>query len=574
MTSWFDWFPEFVEQELESYRRNSISVEVDENSRARGIFSLIASIEEGEATYRVRVDYPSLFPYFQPMAFLLDETLSRHQAPEGGHLCLLGRGTDQWDSSDHFGDVIAQRFPIILEINRQNDLNEVAKLEEPQGEPFTEYLNGAGVPGSALIYQDSWRLPAEIMMGMATLKCARVDSGKKSAAPIVGFISSISKKADTLAQWDGPSFEQYSSTLHIPWVRLAMAPKAMGQALIDELSDNQKSHVGLNNLKRNQPTTFLVIFPEEAEQFQYRDGIACITLHPRVEVTAKGKTTVHGIYYQRTFRSGAPEMFARMPGVSELPQKTVAIFGLGALGSFVSIELARAGLGSLRLVDFDYVEPATVRRWVLGASAFGQQKAKALSDYIRCEYPWTTTFPTPNLKIGNISDQMTSKGQFEEIVDILDGCDVVIDLTAEFGVNEFLAMLASRMDVPYLRGSATPGAWGGYIAHFNVTPDRACWVCMTHDLYGDTFADDLPPSDPAGTLQPPGCPSITFTGTSVDLQEISMEVVRQTLGIVSTEYPLPPEQMSIVRLRDENGGRMLPAWTNRKIKRRENCKCN
>lgn len=573
MKSWMEWFPERLETELDSYRRNAIEIDVDESSKARGILSLHATVNHDESTHRIRVEYPSLFPYFQPMAFLLDEQLERHQAPESGHLCLLGRGTDQWDSGDSFGDILATRFPIIFQINRENDLVRKAELEEPQGEPYTEYFNGAGVPGSAILYQDSWRISPEISMGIAILECARSGPGKKSAAPLVGLIKTISKKQDVLASWEGPSFNQFPSKLHIPWVRLQDSPQGMGQTLIDQLTEDQKAHVGLNKLSRTNSTSFLVIFTEEAEQFQYRDGIACVTLHPRISTSKKGKVASHQIHYQRTFRAGAEELQARMPGIFELAEKNVVVFGLGAIGSFAGLELARAGIGTLCLVDFDYVEPATVRRWALGASAFGQQKADALEQHISDEYPWTSVTPI-QMKIGDLQPPGNSKNQFDEIVEVIDKHDLVIDLTAEFGVNELLSMISAKMKTPYLRGSATAGAWGGYIAYFTNAPHETCWTCMTHDLYGKEWADDLPPSDPAGTLQPPGCPSITFTGTSVDLQEISMEAVRQALGILTVSFPLPEGQLSILRHRQDDGRRLVPQWKNRAIKPREGCGCN
>lgn len=570
MASWMEWFPERFEDELDAYRRNSIEIKIDESSKARGILGLDAVFSENGKPYRIRIVYPNLFPYFQPMAFLLEERLERHQSPFGGHLCLLGRGTDQWDSSDNFGDILAERFPIILEINREEDVQKKALLEEPQGEPFTEYFNGMGIAGSAIIYQDSWDLPKDIPMGLATLRCARPTGGKKSAEPLTGVIKSIRNKAEVLAEWDGPSFDQFSTDIRIPWVRLDSPPI---DGVLQSLSDEQKSHIGWDRHKRNHAVTFLLIFPEEAEQFTYRDGIACVTLHPRISKVKNKKMTLPQLHFQRTFRAGPSELQARMPGIAELHKKRVTVFGLGALGSFAVVELARAGIGNLRLVDFDYVEPATVRRWVIGASAFGKQKAQILAEHIQKEYPWSKTEAVGEFKIGDLQAEGTTGNQFDQIVEMLADADLVLDLTAEFGVNEFLSMLSAKMEVPYLRGSATPGAWGGYLAFFAQQKNEACWACMTHDLYGEEWSGDIPPADPEGTVQPPGCPSLTFTGTSVDLQEISLEVVRQAMGLLTDEYPLPKEQLSILRHRDTDGSRVPPQWINRSINRREGCGC-
>src|SRR3546814_15154931 len=70
--------------------------------------------------------------------------------------------------------------------------------------------------------------------------------------------------------------------------------------------------------------------------------------------------------FVRAARAGPTDLAARMPAAATLPDTSVIFFGLGAIGAPAAIELARAGLGKLTLVDHDIVEPATVRRWVYG----------------------------------------------------------------------------------------------------------------------------------------------------------------------------------------------------------------
>ena len=45
-----------------------------------------------------------------------------------------------------------------------------------------------------------------------------------------------------------------------------------------------------------------------------------------------------------------------------LKNSSVAVCGLGGLGSNAAISLARAGVGSLKLIDFDIVEPSNINR--------------------------------------------------------------------------------------------------------------------------------------------------------------------------------------------------------------------
>src|SRR5512142_734826 len=52
-------------------------------------------------------------------------------------------------------------------------------------------------------------------------------------------------------------------------------------------------------------------------------------------------------------------------GQAKLAASTVAIVGCGATGSALSTLLARAGVGTLRIIDRDYVEPSNLQRQVL-----------------------------------------------------------------------------------------------------------------------------------------------------------------------------------------------------------------
>jgi adenylyltransferase/sulfurtransferase len=52
-------------------------------------------------------------------------------------------------------------------------------------------------------------------------------------------------------------------------------------------------------------------------------------------------------------------------GQKRLAAARVAIVGCGATGSALSSLLARAGVGYLRIIDRDYVEPSNLQRQVL-----------------------------------------------------------------------------------------------------------------------------------------------------------------------------------------------------------------
>lgn len=62
---------------------------------------------------------------------------------------------------------------------------------------------------------------------------------------------------------------------------------------------------------------------------------------------------------------------------------TVAVCGLGGLGSNIAISLARAGIGKLILIDHDRVDITNLHRQQYKAAQIGRHKADALSENLR-----------------------------------------------------------------------------------------------------------------------------------------------------------------------------------------------
>lgn len=64
----------------------------------------------------------------------------------------------------------------------------------------------------------------------------------------------------------------------------------------------------------------------------------------------------------------------------KLHNSTIAVCGLGGLGSNIAISLARAGIGRLILIDFDRVDISNLHRQQYKASQIGMYKTKALAE--------------------------------------------------------------------------------------------------------------------------------------------------------------------------------------------------
>ncbi len=76
---------------------------------------------------------------------------------------------------------------------------------------------------------------------------------------------------------------------------------------------------------------------------------------------------------------------------NKISSKTVAICGLGGLGSNIAILLARAGVGKLILIDFDKVDITNLHRQQYKACQVGMQKTEALTYNLKEIAPYLET---------------------------------------------------------------------------------------------------------------------------------------------------------------------------------------
>ncbi len=70
---------------------------------------------------------------------------------------------------------------------------------------------------------------------------------------------------------------------------------------------------------------------------------------------------------------------------------TVAVCGLGGLGSNIATSLARAGIGKLILIDFDKVDITNLHRQQYKANQIGMSKTEALQDNLKEINPYLET---------------------------------------------------------------------------------------------------------------------------------------------------------------------------------------
>jgi adenylyltransferase/sulfurtransferase len=166
---------------------------------------------------------------------------------------------------------------------------------------------------------------------------------------------------------------------------------------------------------------------------------------------------------QELFRPIGPE------GQRRIGAARIAIVGCGATGSALLSLLARAGVGHIRVIDRDYVEPSNLQRQVLFDEAdaaeslpkaiAGARKVAAFNSEINVE-PHAADLTPSNVE------------------ELLGGVEIILDGTDNFETRYLINDYAVKQAVPWIYAAAV----GSYGVTMNVLPsDTACLACAFPD---------------------------------------------------------------------------------------------
>jgi len=175
-----------------------------------------------------------------------------------------------------------------------------------------------------------------------------------------------------------------------------------------------------------------------------------------------------------------------LEGQERLAQSTAVIVGCGALGSVHATLLARAGVGTLRLIDRDYVEENNLQRQVLYTeqdAAAAMPKAEAARRHLLAA--------NSAIRIeANIADLNPENAE-----DLLAGAGVILDGTDNFETRYLINDFAVRENIPWIYGAAV----GSYGIAMPVLPgESACFRC----IYPEPPSGAQPTCETAGVLGP------------------------------------------------------------------------
>jgi molybdopterin-synthase adenylyltransferase len=177
-------------------------------------------------------------------------------------------------------------------------------------------------------------------------------------------------------------------------------------------------------------------------------------------------------------------------GQERLAASTVAIVGCGATGAAAAALLARAGIGTLILIDRDFVEESNLQRQVL----FDEADAAAATPKAEAARHQIARFNSDIRVHPHVADLVPGN-----IHELLAGADLILDATDNFETRYLINDYAveqyrpepGRRSVAWIYAAAV----GAYAAGMNILPgETACLACLF----------PKPPSGPVETCDTAG----------------------------------------------------------------------
>ena len=180
------------------------------------------------------------------------------------------------------------------------------------------------------------------------------------------------------------------------------------------------------------------------------------------------------------------------PGIGEEGQRKllaarVLIVGCGALGTAHAEALARAGIGHLRLVDRDFVEPSNLQRQTMFTEGDAEKrlpKAIAAANHLHAI----------NSEID--IDPQVADVNHSNIEQLINGCDLVLDGTDNFATRYLINDACVKQETNWIYGAAV----GSYGVTMTIRPHQtACLHCVFEEA---PPAASAPTCDTAGVIMP------------------------------------------------------------------------
>lgn len=177
----------------------------------------------------------------------------------------------------------------------------------------------------------------------------------------------------------------------------------------------------------------------------------------------------------------------RLPSeFGDIGEAPVAVVGLGSVGSKMAVSLARSGVRRFLLIDDDVLAPQNLVRHQLSWRGVGAHKVDAIEAELKLVAPGVSVAAKQWRVAGQENPKVAA-----EVLELLSGCRLVIDATADARVFTTLAAVCRRAGSIMVWGELFPGGGGGLMARSRPGADTDA---LSVRNYIHASLADLPPA--------------------------------------------------------------------------------
>jgi len=192
-------------------------------------------------------------------------------------------------------------------------------------------------------------------------------------------------------------------------------------------------------------------------------------------------------------------------GQEKLARSRVVIVGCGATGSALASLLARSGVGTLRILDRDYVEPSNLQRQTL----FDENDARDSVPKAIAAARQIARFNSEIVVEPRVADLIPSN-----IDSLLGGVDLILDGTDNFETRYLVNDYAVKNSVAWIYAAAV----ASYAVTMNILPGKtACLACIF-------------PESPRGTVETCETSGILNSAVNLVASLASTEALKLLVG--------------------------------------------
>lgn len=469
-------------------------------------------------TYRVTLDYPSGFPYTRPEAHLPDvpiQPTDQHRTLADGQLCLRATVPDEWEARE-LGTAL------LPDIERWIRSHLTGVWENAHEAPDLLVLPRQR-PGVTVLFDD------EAAGDIASAGAIVVDGSERGNAPLL-HVREIGGDVRFPALLRGKGVTRLAgiyTTLREAPVALAAAMRdgeritpERAAALIGQADGTVVLRKGHGKKQRVEaPKVLAMRFPMTSGS---KSAVVWEVLWWDAGISGYVAAQVH--YRTSTFN--------RLRGVVDLERLErahVAVLGVGAIGGTVALELARAGVGTLTLIDNDVLATGNLARHVGELSQVGLPKTCAVAEQIRRRFPGTTI--NERFAGGQIVNLLS---HYDELVELAKNVDAVAVCVGNDNLHRFVNQALLEADRLGVYAWVGPDAVAGRV--IRITPgESGCYWCYEHwveDVQREHFVQLPRIADVNALPLDYGCNTPAIPGSSFDHGRIAFAQTRQVLQVV------------------------------------------